>query len=82
MSAFLHATTFVEAGDIRLRTAWTNGGDGVHCADIGLGDGHSITLHQPDEADALIKAATDAKAALLRLAAEAEAAREPEDGDA
>ena len=75
MTAYLNTTSLVEADRIRFGHAWITDDGGLR-ASVDLGDSH-ITLHQVSEADALIKAATDAREALLRLAAET-----PENGTA
>ena len=69
MTAYLHTSTSSEPGGIRFRNAWISGsGESVHAA-IWFGDA-DITLWAPEDADALIAAATLAKAELIRLEAE------------
>lgn len=73
MSAYLHVSESAAAADIRFRNAWmSSDGDPRACVEIGRAD---LILASPDEADALMAAAAKAKAELIRLEAERQAAQ-------
>lgn len=67
MTAYVHTTSFGRPQDIEFSQAWIANA-GTHCVDVALAPHCSITLHSTEEADALVTAAADAKAAMQALA--------------
>jgi len=66
MSAFIHVSGFGEPSDIAFVQAWIADEDRL-CVSVSLAEHASVTLHSIAEADALVAAAADAKAAMQAL---------------